>query len=79
MLKSIKKACADLPIYKQISKVKIRDSEFPKTSSNKIKRFIKEKTESVKEKTESVIETVSEKYNEYKENRETDEHKDNKQ
>ena len=79
VLKSIKKACADLPIYKQISKVKIRDSEFPKTSSNKIKRFIKEKTETVKEKTESVIETVSEKYNEYKENKESDERKENKQ
>ena len=76
MLKSIKKACVELPIYKQITKVKIRDSEFPKTSSNKIKRFIKETTETVKEKTESVRETVSEKYNEYKENKESEEHKD---
>lgn len=70
VLKSIKKACVELPIYKQITKVKIRDSEFPKTSSNKIKRFIKETSETVKEKTESVIESVSEKYNEYKETHE---------
>ena len=76
MLKSIKKACVELPIYKQITKVKIRDSEFPKTSSNKIKRFIMETTETVKEKTESVLETVSEKYNEYKENKEAGENKD---
>lgn len=55
VLKSIKKACVELPLYKQISKVIIRDSEFPKTSSNKIKRFIKETTE-----------TVTEKINEYK-------------
>lgn len=76
VLKSIKKACVELPIYKQITKVKIRDSEFPKTSSNKIKRFIMETTETVKEKTESVLETVSEKYNEYKENKEAEENKD---
>ena len=38
VLKSIQKACKELPIYKQISKVKIRDSEFEKTSTNKIKR-----------------------------------------
>ena len=69
VLKSIKKACVELPIYKQITKVKIRDSEFPKTSSNKIKRFFKETSETVKEKTESMLETVSEKYNEYKENK----------
>ena len=68
VLKSIKKACIELPLYKQITKVKIRDNEFPKTSSNKIKRFFKE---TVKEKTESMIETVSEKYSEYKENRES--------
>lgn len=43
VLKSIKKACVELPIYKQISKVVIRDKEFPKTSSNKIKRFINDK------------------------------------
>lgn len=73
VLKSIKKACVELPIYKQISKVKIRDTEFPKNSSNKIKRFIKEKTEFVKDTTEAVIETVSEKYNEYKENKENSE------
>ncbi len=59
VLKNIKAACVELPIYKQISKVVIRDSEFPKTSSNKIKRFIKETTVSVKE-------TVAEKINEYK-------------
>ena len=55
VLKNIKAACVELPIYKQISKVIIRDSEFPKTSSNKIKRFIKETTE-----------TVAGKINEYK-------------
>ena len=75
VLKSIKKACIELPIYKQITKVKIRDSEFPKTSSNKIKRFIKETTETVKEKTESMLESVSEKYNEYKESKESDDNK----
>ena len=35
-----------------------------------------ETTETVKEKTESVLETVSEKYNEYKENKEAEENKD---
>jgi long-chain acyl-CoA synthetase len=63
VLKSIKKACVELPLYKQITKVVIRDDEFPKTSSNKIKRFITDKKN-------AVVETVSEKYNEYKENRE---------
>lgn len=76
VLKSIKKACVELPIYKQITKVKIRDNEFPKTSSNKIKRFFKETSETVIEKTESMIETVSEKYNEYKENKDTNDKKD---
>lgn len=38
VLHSIRKACIQLPQYKQISKVIIRDSAFPKTSSNKIKR-----------------------------------------
>ena len=76
VLKSIKKACVELPIYKQITKVKIRDSEFPKTSSNKIKRFFKETTETVKEKTESMIETVSEKYNEYKESKDSGDKKE---
>ncbi len=50
VLKSIKTACSQLPIYKQISKVIIREEEFPKTSSNKIKRFIKETTETVTDK-----------------------------
>lgn len=50
VLKSIKKACVELPIYKQISNVVIRDKEFPKTSSNKIKRFIKEKKDSAADK-----------------------------
>lgn len=59
VLKSIKNACAQLPIYKQISNVVIRDKEFPKTSSNKIKRFIEDKKN-----------TVSEKYAESKENKE---------
>lgn len=40
VLKSIKTICRQLPSYKQISKVKIRETEFPKTSSNKIKRLI---------------------------------------
>ncbi|MCQ2484904.1 MAG: AMP-binding protein [Clostridia bacterium] len=65
VLKSIKKACVELPIYKQISKVVIRDSEFPKTSSNKIKRFISDTKNS-----------VSEKYNEYKESKEPKEQKE---
>ncbi len=39
VLKNIKTVCIKLPVYKQISKVVIRDKEFPKTSSNKIKRF----------------------------------------
>lgn len=43
MLNSIRNACKELPIYKQISKVIIRDKEFEKTTSNKIKRFIGEK------------------------------------
>lgn len=38
VLKSIKNVCRQLPSYKQISKVKIRETEFPKTGSNKIKR-----------------------------------------
>lgn len=77
VLRSIKKACAELPLYKQISKVKIRDKEFPKNSSNKIKRFVKEKTDFVRETTEAVIETVSEKYSEYKENKKKQENSEN--
>ncbi len=38
VLKNIKTVCRQLPSYKQISKVKIRETEFPKTGSNKIKR-----------------------------------------
>lgn len=41
VLRSIRDACRELPIYKQISNVKIRDKEFEKTTTNKIKRFIK--------------------------------------
>ncbi len=41
VLRSIKDACKELPIYKQIASVIIRDNEFEKTTSNKIKRFIK--------------------------------------
>lgn len=41
VLKSIKEACKELPAYKQISKVIIRDKEFEKTTSNKIKRNTK--------------------------------------
>ena len=44
VLKSIKDACKELPIYKQITNVKIRDREFEKTTSNKIKRFVSDKT-----------------------------------
>lgn len=58
VLKSIKKACSGLPLYKQISKVIIRDSAFPKTSSNKIKRFIGDKKA-----------YVSDKYNEIKQSK----------
>ena len=36
--KDIAKVCQDLPVYKSISQVKIRDVEFPKTTTNKIKR-----------------------------------------
>ncbi len=39
VLKSIKEVCKELPIYKQISSVIIRDEEFEKTTSKKIKRF----------------------------------------
>lgn len=38
VLQYIREVCVQLPQYKQISKVIIRDSAFPKTSSNKIKR-----------------------------------------
>ncbi len=34
----IKAACAELPTYKQIAKVVVRDVEFEKTTTNKIKR-----------------------------------------
>lgn len=36
--KDIAKICQELPVYKKISEVKIRDEEFPKTTTNKIKR-----------------------------------------
>lgn len=35
----IKEKCVQLPTYKQISKVVIRDKEFEKTTTNKIKRY----------------------------------------
>ena len=38
LMEEIKAACRELPIYKQISKVIIRDKEFEKTTSRKIKR-----------------------------------------
>lgn len=38
VLKNIRQACSDLPNYKQVSRVEIRDEEFEKTSSQKIKR-----------------------------------------
>ncbi len=43
VLRSIRDACRELPIYKQISRVSIRDKEFEKTTTNKIKRFKDEK------------------------------------
>ncbi len=43
VLKSIREACKELPIYKQISSVRIRDEEFEKTTSRKIKRFVNNK------------------------------------
>ena len=36
--KDIAKITEELPVYKKISEVKIRDTEFPKTTTNKIKR-----------------------------------------
>jgi len=36
--KDISQACTELPIYKKISKIVIRDKEFDKTTTNKIKR-----------------------------------------
>lgn len=38
VLKDIRQVCTQLPKYKQVSKVVIRTSQFPKTSSNKIRR-----------------------------------------
>ena len=43
VLKSIREVCKELPIYKQITSVKIRDTEFEKTTSRKIKRFVNNK------------------------------------
>ena len=36
--KDIAKECSILPMYKRIGKVVIRDKEFAKTTTNKIKR-----------------------------------------
>ena len=36
--KDISQVCKDLPVYKHISKIVIRDTEFAKTTTNKIKR-----------------------------------------
>ena len=38
VLRKIREVCRNLPIYKQVSDVKIRHEEFEKTSTNKIKR-----------------------------------------
>lgn len=50
LLNKIREVCKGLPFYKQISDVKIRDREFEKTSTNKIKRFIKKHRENAAEK-----------------------------
>ena len=36
--KEISKICIELPVYKHVSKVIIRNKEFEKTTTNKIKR-----------------------------------------
>ena len=36
--KDIAEACKELPMYKQIASIEIRKKEFPKTTTNKIKR-----------------------------------------
>lgn len=41
--KDIMEACNDLPAYKKVSEVVIRDKEFEKTTANKIKRNVIEK------------------------------------
>lgn len=35
----VKKMNQDLPLYKQIQKIRFRDAEFEKTNTKKIKRF----------------------------------------
>lgn len=50
VLRSIKEACRELPIYKQITNVVIRNNEFEKTTTNKIKRPKKKEKESSKSK-----------------------------
>ena len=45
VMSAIRNACKELPIYKQIANVKIRDKEFEKTTSNKIKRFVLNKND----------------------------------
>lgn len=48
VMAAIRNACKELPIYKQIANVKIRDKEFEKTTSNKIKRFVFDKVDKTK-------------------------------
>ena len=36
--KDIADVCMPLPVYKKIAQIKIRETEFPKTTTNKIKR-----------------------------------------
>lgn len=36
--KDISEICKELPVYKHIGKIEIRDKEFEKTTTNKIKR-----------------------------------------
>ena len=38
--KDIHEVCAELPSYKKVSEVVVRDTEFEKTTANKIKRNV---------------------------------------
>ncbi|MBQ7548120.1 MAG: AMP-binding protein [Clostridia bacterium] len=60
VFKSIKNACKDLPVYKQVSKVIIREDGSQRTGSKKIIRYIKDKKDA-----------IAERYSEYRENKES--------